>query len=144
MLFMDIQSGMITATVIIDRPVAAVWQAWTDPEAIARWNIPFDHWWVPKAETDLRRGGAFCYRMEARDGSEGFDHKGIYDQVIPYEQIAYTLTDGRKSVIRFLTEGDKTTVVETFEPEGGLDAVLQQDFCQSVLNRFKTYTESGE
>lgn len=139
---MDTISTMIRVAVTVHKPAPMVWDAWTSPAAIAAWNIPFDHWWVPKAETDLREGGAFCYRMEARDGSEGFDHKGVYDQVIPCEKIAYTLTDGRKAVVRFLENGATTTVVEQFEPEVNLAEALQHDFCRSVLNRFKAYTES--
>ncbi|WP_300598462.1 SRPBCC domain-containing protein [Niabella sp.] len=139
---MDTPSTMICVEVTVHKPVALVWQAWTSPEAIAAWNIPFDHWWVPKVETELREGGAFCYRMEAKDGNEGFDHKGIYDQVTPHKQIAYTLTDGRKAVIRFVEHGDTTAVVEQFEPEANLAEAVQHDFCASVLNRFKAYTEN--
>ncbi|WP_040680597.1 SRPBCC domain-containing protein [Niabella aurantiaca] len=139
---MDTQPAMIHVEVTVHQPAAVVWEAWTTPAAIAQWNRPFDHWWVPKVKMELREGGAFCYRMEARDGSEGFDHKGVYDRVIPMEQIAYTLADGRKSLICFSGTGDTTAVIEQFEPGAGLEEALQRDFCQAVLNRFKAYTEN--
>ncbi len=80
--------------------------------------------------------------MEAKDGSEGFDHSGKYDKVIKNQLIAYTVSDGRKSIIKFVSNGDTTTVIETFEPEKGNSIEMQKNFCQSVLNNFKKYAET--
>jgi uncharacterized protein YndB with AHSA1/START domain len=139
---MDTQSSAITVEVTVNKPVENVWQVWVRPADIMQWNIPFDDWHSPRVENDLKPGGSFLFRMEAKNGSEGFDHSGIYDKVISNQLIEYTDADGRKSIIKFIPHGDTTTIVETFEPEKTNPIEMQKDFCQSVLNNFKRYTES--
>ncbi len=95
-----------------------------------------------RVDNDLKSGGRFIFRMEAKDGSEGFDHSGIYDTVIHHQLIAYTGDDGRKSKIKFISFGDTTMVSETFEPEISNPIDMQRDFCQVVLHKFKDFTES--
>jgi len=139
---MNIKSITITAEVTVCKPVESVWQVWSSPDDIMQWNIPFDNWHTPRVENDLKPGGKFLFRMETKDGSEGFDHSGKYDKVIINQLIEYTGDDGRKSVIEFISNGDTTTVAETFEPEKTISIEMQKEFCQSVLNNFKKYIET--
>jgi hypothetical protein len=93
-------------------------------------------------ENDVRAGGLFSFRMEAINGSEGFDHVGKYDKVIKYQLIEYTVSDNRKSIIEFVAKGNTTILTETFEPENETPIDLQRDFCESVLLNFKNHVES--
>jgi uncharacterized protein YndB with AHSA1/START domain len=94
---METQSKtIITVENTINAPVEKVWEYWTKPEHIIKWNDASDDWHTPRAENDLRVGGSFVYRMEAKDGSFGFDFGGIYDAVTPGKYIEYTIDDGRK------------------------------------------------
>lgn len=79
--------------------------------------------------------------MEAKNGSEGFDHYGNYDKIVKHQLIEYTVSDGRRSIIKFISEGDTTVVVETFEPEKETPVEMQKGFCYSVLKKFKIYSE---
>src|SRR6266850_8555487 len=92
---------IITVENAINAPVEKVWQYWTKPEHITQWNNASDDWHTPRAENDLRVGGSFSSRMEAKDGSFGFDFGGVYDEVKTNERIAYTMGDGRKVKITF-------------------------------------------
>ena len=139
---MDNQSLTITIKITVIKPIENVWQNWTSPADIIQWNIPFDNWHCPGVENDLKAGGNFLFRMEAKDGSAGFDHSGKYDKVINNQLIEYTVADGRKAFIEFIPDGDATTVVETFEPEKTNPIEMQKDFCQSVLKKFKKYVET--
>jgi uncharacterized protein YndB with AHSA1/START domain len=139
---MDNKSLAITVEITIDKPVEYVWNVWTTPTDIMQWNIPFDDWHSPRVENDLNPGGSFLFRMEAKDGSTGFDHSGKYDKVINNQLIEYTVSDGRKSIIEFVSNGDTTTIVETFDPEKTNPIEMQKGFCQSVLNSFKKYAET--
>jgi uncharacterized protein YndB with AHSA1/START domain len=119
-----------------------IWETWTTPSDIMQWNIPFDDWHCPRVENDVRTGGNFLFRMEAKNGSAGFNHAGKYDRVINHQLIEYTVSDGRKSIIQFIPNGDATALIETFEPEKENAVEMQAAFCQSVLNRFKKYAEN--
>lgn len=134
----------ITITAHIKAPVARVWDAWTTPEDIKQWNAASSDWHTTKSENDLRVGGAFSSRMEAKDGSFGFDFGGIYDEIVTHELIVYTLGDGRKVITHFKSNGDETDVVETFEPEQEHPAEMQRSGWQAILNNFKKYVENGE
>ena len=131
----------LIALVLINRPVTEVWDYWIRPAHIKQWNIPFDDWHCPVAENDVTTGGRFRFYMEKKDGSEGFEHTGIYNEVTPFEMITYTLNDGRQSWIEFQQIDSNTIVRERFEPELHTAIELQKEFCQSVLNRFKNYVE---
>ena len=126
----------------IDKPVELVWEYWTNTADIMLWNVPFPNWHSPKVENDVRAGGLFSFRMEAINGSEGFDHVGKYDKVIKYQLIEYTVSDNRKSIIEFVAKGNTTILTETFEPENETPIDLQRDFCESVLLNFKNHVES--
>lgn len=132
----------ITVESTVNAPVETVWRSWTEPQHITQWNNASDDWHCPKAENDLRPGGSFNVRMEAKDGSFGFDFGGVYDQVKKNELIEYTLEDSRKVQVHFSGEGDKTKVVETFDAETENSIELQKGGWQAILDNFKKYTES--
>lgn len=134
----------ITVEAIVHSPVASVWKFWTEPKHIKQWNNASDDWHTPIAENDLRVGGAFVSRMEAKDGSFGFDFGGVYDEVSLNESIAYTLGDGRKVSIAFIAQGDDTKIVESFEAEETNAVEMQQAGWQAILDNFKKYAESAK
>lgn len=128
----------------INASVEKVWDYLTNPEHIVRWNNASDDWHTPHAVNDLRIGGRFLSRMESRDGSEGFDFTGIYTDVKPLKQIDYTLDDGRKVQVSFVSKGNITTVREAFEAENVNSDELQQKGWQAILDNFKRYTEASD
>jgi uncharacterized protein YndB with AHSA1/START domain len=138
-----IEKTKLTVQVTVDSPLKKVWHLWTEPKHIVGWNNASDDWHTPKAENDLRVGGKFLSRMEAKDGSMGFDFIGVYTKVEPLRQIEYTLEDDRTVQITFLAEGDKTTVTETFDAEQENTLELQQFGWQSIMNNFKKYAEAS-
>lgn len=131
----------ITVKNTINAPLSKVWDYWNAPEHIMQWNQASPDWHTPKSENDLRAGGRFTTRMEAKDGSFGFDFGGTYDEVIAHEKISYTLDDGRKTEITFLPEGNQTKVIETFEAESSNPVEMQQAGWQAILDSFKQYAE---
>ncbi|MDP4213002.1 MAG: SRPBCC family protein [Bacteroidota bacterium] len=131
----------ITIQASIQAPVEKVWELWTKPEHIIKWSNASDDWHTPRAENDLRKGGEFLSRMEAKDGSMGFDFGGVYDEVRINKQIAYSIGDGRKVDISFNGNGNKTDVVETFEAESTNPVEMQRGGWQAILNSFKNYAE---
>lgn len=133
---------IITIEADIHAPVKKVWQYWTEPKHIVKWNNASDDWHTPYAENDLRTGGKFLSRMEAKDGSAGFDFSGVYDEVKEHTLIAYTIDDGRKVKVVFSEKGNKTKVTTTFEAEHVNSHELQKSGWQAILNNFKKYTET--
>ncbi len=131
----------ITIETTVHAPIDKVWAYWTKPEHITQWNAASDDWHTPRAENDLREGGTFSSRMEARDGSMGFDFGGTYTTVIEQKEIAYTMGDNRKVRVTFDGHGDHTHVTETFDPESENPAEMQRAGWQSILDNFKKYTE---
>lgn len=132
---------IITIKATINAPVETVWKYWTEPEHIKKWNNASEDWHTTTAENELRAGGKFLSRMEAKDGSFGFDFYGIYDEVKLYESIAYTLGDGRMVRITFAGEEQKTEVTEIFEAESTNSIEMQEAGWQAILDNFKRYTE---
>ncbi|MEO5911880.1 MAG: SRPBCC family protein [Pelobium sp.] len=132
----------ITVQSNISASVQKIWEFWTKPEHIVNWNFASDDWHAPSATNDLKVGGKFSSRMEAKDGSFGFDFGGIYDEVNHLKKIIYTLEDERKVTILFEAEGDHTKVVETFEAENENPVEMQQTGWQAILDNFKKYVES--
>lgn len=133
----------ITVKVTITSPVIKVWEYWTNPKHIVNWNFASEDWHTPRAENDLRVGGKFTSRMEAKDGSFGFDFGGVYTKVENHKHIEYTLEDDRKVQISFASDGNVTILTETFEAEGENSLELQQAGWQAILNQFKKYAEAG-
>ena len=133
----------ITVQNTIKAPVQKVWEMWTEPEHITKWNYAVDDWHTPWAKNDLRVGGAFSARMEAKDGSIGFEFGGIYDDVKEHKRIAYTMGDGRKVEVDFSGGGNETKVVETFDAETMNSVELQRGGWQAILDNFKKYVETN-
>jgi len=132
----------ITVETTVNAPVEKVWKSWGEPEHIKNWCAASEDWHAPKAENDLRTGGKFSTRMEAKDGSFGFDFGGIYDNVKKNELIEYTIGDGRKVQVTFSPSGDQTKIVETFDAETTNSVEMQRGGWQAILDNFKKYTES--
>jgi uncharacterized protein YndB with AHSA1/START domain len=134
---------IITVEAVINAPVEKVWKLWTDPKHIVRWNNASDDWHTPEAENDLRVGGKFRSRMEARDGSHGFDFTGEYSKVALFRQIAYSMPDGRKVLVSFVTDGNDTRVKERFDAEQTHPPEMQRSGWQAILDNFKKYAETS-
>jgi uncharacterized protein YndB with AHSA1/START domain len=133
---------MITVTASIEASIEKVWDAWNLPEHITKWCFASDDWHAPRATNELKVGGSFNTRMEAKDGSFGFDLQGFYDVVETNTLIKYHLEDGRNVEVYFSVEGGKTTIVEKFDPEDQNPHEMQQAGWQMILNNFKKYVES--
>ena len=125
----------------VNASAEAAWTAWTSPQLITQWNFASDDWVCPRAQIDLRPGGKFNYRMEAKEGSMGFDFEGGFTAVIPHRRIEYSLGDNRNVVVEFIPEGGKTRIIESFEAEDAHSAEQQRQGWQSILNNFKNLIE---
>ena len=133
----------IRVQAVISAPVEQVWKLYTEPEHIIKWNNPSNDWHTPRAENDLKVGGKFLYRMEAKDGSSGFDFDGIYDQIRTNELIMYSLTDGRKVEVTFTKDNDTGTKIATaFEAESTNPIEMQRNGWQAIMDNFKKYVET--
>lgn len=132
----------ITVETTVNAPIEKVWNAWTEPQHITQWNNASDDWHTPWVKADFREGGNFVARMEAKDGSMGFDFGGVYNVLRTNEYIEYTIGDGRKVQVSFSGSGNQTKVVETFEAESTNSIELQRGGWQAILDNFKKYTES--
>jgi uncharacterized protein YndB with AHSA1/START domain len=131
----------ITVKTSVKLPVDRVWKLWTEPEHITKWNQASADWHTPWAENDLRPGGKWSSRMEAKDGSAGFDFWGMYDEVRRHEKIVSTLGDGRRMSVEFARRGPQTVVTETFETEDENTVERQRQGWQAILDSFKRYAE---
>jgi uncharacterized protein YndB with AHSA1/START domain len=134
-------NSCITVETTVQTPVETAWNYWTEPQHITKWNAASDDWHTPIAENDLRVGGKFLSRMEAKDGSFGFDFGGVYDEVRLNEYISYTLGDGRKVSITFISQGKETKIIETFDAEEMNPIEMQQAGWQAIIDNFKKYAE---
>ena len=133
----------ITVEATVHAPLDKVWELWTGPHHITQWTNASDDWHAPRAENDLREGGKFNTRMEAKDGSFGFDFEGEYTTVNHHELIAYKLGDDRRVQISFRGDGDTTLITETFDAEGENPIEMQRGGWQAILNNFKRYAEAN-
>jgi uncharacterized protein YndB with AHSA1/START domain len=131
----------ITIHASINAPVDKVWKLYTEPEHIMKWNNASDDWHTPKAENDLRVGGKFLSRMEAKDGSTGFDFEGIYDEVETNKRMAFSMSDGRKVTVNFAGVSQGTRVSITFDAEEENPIEMQRQGWQAILNNLKKYVE---
>ncbi|MBE0673861.1 MAG: SRPBCC domain-containing protein, partial [Bacteroidales bacterium] len=137
----ETQKQVITVAMTVSAPPERVWHLFTGPLHIIHWNNASDDWQTSYAENDPVSGGSFLYRMEARDGSEGFDFTGRYSEVIPWKAIAYTLDDGRNVHLSFSVTAGGTLVTESFETEDENSADLQRTGWQAILENFRKYVE---
>jgi uncharacterized protein YndB with AHSA1/START domain len=134
------RTDTITVETHVRATLAEVWRAYTTPEDIRQWNAASDDWHTTAASVDLRPGGAFSSRMEARDGSFGFDFAGTYTAVTPGELIAYDFGD-RTARVEFIDGEEGVTVRVTFDPEAENPADMQRDGWQAILDNFKRHVE---
>lgn len=134
----------IAIEALVNAPVEKVWEFWSDPKHIVRWNSASEDWHTTKAENDLREGGKFSCRMESRDGSQGFDFDGEYTKIEFRKLIEYRIADGRKVQIKFISRGDQTRIKEEFEAEQTNSLELQQSGWHSILDNFKRYVEASD
>lgn len=132
----------ITVKTTIHVPVAKVWEAWNNPADIMIWNTADPSWHCPSSENDLRVGGFFKSRMEAKDGSFGFDFEGQYDTVETHKEITYHMSDGRVVTTLFSETDGQTTVTSTFDAETENSVELQQQGWQAILDNFANHVTS--
>ena len=137
------EKQQITIEATVKAPVTKVWQYYTEPKHITKWNNASDDWHTTRAENDLRKGGKFLSRMEAKDGSFGFDFGGVYDEVKANELIAYTMDDGRKARIVFASADNRTKIVIDFDAETENPIELQRGGWQAILDNFKKYVQTN-
>jgi uncharacterized protein YndB with AHSA1/START domain len=130
----------ITIETLVRAPIDAVWKAWTTPADIVQWNAASDDWHTTRAEVDLRAGGAFSSRMEAKDGSTGFDFAGTYNAVVVNERLDCSF-GGRRLLVEFLQRPDGVIVRETFDAEEVHAIEQQRQGWQAILDRFARHVE---
>ena len=135
------QQQRVRITVETTVPVSPelAWEYWTEPRHITQWNQASEDWHTPRAENDLRVGGAFTSRMESKDGKFGLDFGGVYDKVEPYHVLASTLGDGRTVQVSFEPVPAGTRIVETFEAESENNVELQRTGWQAILDSYRRY-----
>lgn len=132
----------ITVETTVHAPLAQVWQCWNNPADICRWNAATPDWHTPSASVDLREGGRFTARMEAVDGSAGFDFGGIYTRVDPQRRIDYVMDDTRKVRVEFIDDGSTVTIREILDAEATHSVEQQRQGWQAILDSFRRYVEA--
>ncbi|MDX5151945.1 MAG: SRPBCC family protein [Acidiferrobacterales bacterium] len=132
----------ITVETEITASPSTVWDAWVTPDDIKNWNFATDEWCCPRADINLVVGGKFNSRMEAKDGSMGFDLEGEFTEIDPQKYIRYKLEDGREVSIEFINSENTVKVIETFDAEDEHSTDHQRQGWQSILNNFKKHVES--
>lgn len=132
----------ITVATTVQAPVAAVWQAYTTPADIVQWNAASADWHTTAATVDLREGGAFCSRMEAKDGSMGFDFEGTYTRIVPQERLEYAFGE-RTAQVTFAPADGGVRVEVTFEAETTHSPEQQREGWQAILENFRRHVEAG-
>jgi len=135
-------STTVTVSNTINAPLEKVWDYYTKPEHIVNWNNASDDWHTPLAENDLRAGGKFLSRMESKDGTQGFDFEGTYDEVVEKSLISYTMSDNRKVIVKLNEVDGHTDFAVTFDLETQNSEELQREGWQAILDSFKSYVES--
>jgi uncharacterized protein YndB with AHSA1/START domain len=133
----------ITVEAIIKAPVAKVWSAYTSPDDIKQWNTASDDWHTTKSSVDLCVGGAFTSRMEAKDGSFGFDFAGTYTKIVPNKLIEYSFGD-RVGTVEFVAGANGVTVRVTFDAESENPVEQQRQGWQAILNNFAKHVEARQ
>ena len=131
----------VTVETDVDAPIDSVWNAYVTPDDILKLNSASDDWHTTKSTVDLREGGLFSSRMEAKDGSFGFDFEGAYTNVVPHKLLEYEF-GGRAGKVEFLPLDQQVRVRVTFEPEPENPVEMQRQGWQSILNNFKRHVEA--
>ena len=133
----------ITVQTAVKGDLNRVWNAWNNPEDIKRWNAASDDWHTPRSSVDLREGGKFSARMEAKDGSVGFDFEGTYTRIVPRKLVEYRMSDGREVRVEFSEEVGRVLVRETFDAESQNPSEVQRQGWQAILDNFARHVEGG-
>ena len=136
-------TNKITVRAIVSADKQKTWNYYTQPEHITQWNFATGDWQCPDASNDMRVGGKYAARMEARDGSDGFDFEATYNEIIEGEKFTYTLPDNREVNVNFYGHGDKTEVIIAFDAETENSPELQRDGWQAILDNFRKYSETN-
>jgi uncharacterized protein YndB with AHSA1/START domain len=126
----------ITVETLVKADLNNVWRAWNNPEDIKRWNTASEDWHTTASSVDLREGGRFSARMEAKDGTEGFDFEGTYTRVVPQQLIEYRMSDGREVKVEFTERAGEVLVRETFDAESENPPEMQRAGWQAILDNF--------
>ncbi|MBK8516746.1 MAG: SRPBCC family protein [Saprospiraceae bacterium] len=132
----------ITVQATINAEISKVWDYYNNPKHIVNWNFADPSWHCPSAENDMSIGGTYKARMEAKDGSFGFDFEAVYSEITEGKQFIYEF-GGRTATVRFKELGSKTEVTVTFDAENENPIDLQKNGWQAILNNFKNYTENN-
>src|SRR5262245_31516711 len=132
----------ITVETIVKARLNKVWDTWNNPDDINQWSSAQDDWHTTASTVDLREGGKFTSRMEAKDGSEGFEFEGTYTRVVPQKTIEYRMSDGREVKVEFAERGDSVQVKETFDTEDENPPELQRQGWQAILDKFSRHVEA--
>ncbi len=133
---------MITVQSTINASIETIWELWTAPEHVMKWNNASEDWHTPFAENDLKVGGKFKYTMASTDGTMRFDFEGIYTNVVNPSLIEYEMADGRKVKIVFEKDAEGIKVIESFDPETVNPEEMQKNGWQAILDNFKKYVEN--
>lgn len=133
----------ITVSAMIGAPITKVWDSYTNPKHIVNWNFADPSWHCPSATNDMKMGGTYKARMEAKDGSFGFDFEAVYAEIVKEKYFTYEF-GGRVATVEFNRSGSNTEVVVTFDPESQNPVEMQQAGWQAILNNFKNYTETTQ
>lgn len=134
----------IEVSVEVDSDIEKVWEIWVSPKHIEKWNQASEDWLTVNAKSDLKEGGKFSYRMEAKDKSAGFDFEGEFTKIEQNKLIEYKLADDREVSVIFEDNDGKTKVVEKFDPEEMNSAEMQKSGWQAILDNFKKYAERDQ
>ena len=137
------ETQRIKVQTIVNATAEKAWNYFSAPEHITKWAFASDDWHAPYAENDLRKDGKFKTTMAAKDGSFSFDFEGTYTNVIPNESFEYAMSDGRKAKVTFSADGNKTKVVETFDPETTNSVEMQRAGWQAILDNYRKHVESN-
>jgi uncharacterized protein YndB with AHSA1/START domain len=133
----------ITIETLVKSDIDTVWAAWNNPEDIKQWNAASDDWHTTESRVDLRNGGTFSSRMEAKDGSMGFDFGGTYSNVVKNKRIEFAMDDEREVIVEFSVVGDGVKVTETFDAETQNSVEMQRNGWQSILDNFARHVEAN-
>ncbi len=130
----------IVVSTVVAAPMQEVWRAYTTPADIMQWNAASPDWHTTHASVDLRPGGKFSSRMEAKDGSFGFDFAGEYTEIVPYRLIKYSFGN-RVAVVDFIDGASSVTVTVTFDSEPSHSEEQQREGWQAILNNFARHVQ---
>jgi uncharacterized protein YndB with AHSA1/START domain len=131
---------IITVETIVNAPISKTWKYYTEPEFITQWNFADPSWHCPSASNDMKIGGKYLARMEAKDGSFGFDFEAYYTEINEGKNFTYEF-GGRMCTVSFEELEDSTKVTVSFDPENENPIEMQQAGWQLILNNFKSFTE---